>query len=67
MERAGWRCSRCKGTGRLEVHHKVALAAGGDRFALSNLEVLCRRCHFEEHKVSDPERDAWKELIHGTA
>ena len=63
MERAGWRCQRCGSTGRLEAHHRVPLSKGGVKFHLSNIEIVCRRCHFAEHRPpSDPERDAWREL-----
>jgi hypothetical protein len=30
-----------------EVHHRVPIAAGGDRFAFSNLEHLCKHHHSE--------------------
>ena len=46
LERAGRRCQRCGGVGRLEVHHVRPLAAGGDPFDADNLSALCRRCHF---------------------
>ena len=66
LNAVGWRCERCGGTGRLEVHHRVPLAKGGKRFDRGNLEVVCRRCHFEEHRSeTDRERDAWKELVYG--
>ena len=61
-----WRCERCGGSGRLEVHHKVPVAKGGAVFALSNLELLCRRCHFGHHKDDrprNPERDMWTRFI----
>ena len=53
LQLAGWRCSRCRSPGRLEVHHRHPVGGedGYDRaFDLSNLKVLCRRCHFDEHR-----------------
>ncbi len=35
---------RCGSDRRLQVHHRVPLAAGGSN-ELSNLELLCHRCH----------------------
>lgn len=43
-------CSRCFSTRSLHAHHIVALADGGED-ALTNLDVLCERCHFEWHSV----------------
>lgn len=60
----GRRCERCGGRGRLEVHHKVPLAEGGAKWDVSNLEILCRRCHFDEHRpVADPERQEWLAFV----
>ena len=63
IKRAGNRCARCKQRGRLEVHHLVSLAKGGERFEFSNVIVLCRRCHFDEHRSINTERLAWYERI----
>lgn len=66
LERAGWRCERCGAAGRLEVHHRKAIAHGGERFDPANLEVVCRRCHFHEHAGPvDPARAEWRALIDG--
>ena len=46
LDRDGWRCSSCGRAGRLECHHKKALADGGAPYDLDNLETKCRRCHF---------------------
>ena len=43
--RDGYRCQRCGSSQQLEAHHIVALADGGDPYALSNLVTLCARCH----------------------
>ena len=45
LDRDGWRCTRCGARGRLDVHHKVPLAAGGTN-ELRNLTALCRGCHY---------------------
>ena len=64
IKRAGFRCERCKRRGRLEVHHKRALAHGGEKFSFANVEVLCRRCHFAEHKPHvAPERQQWLDHV----
>lgn len=45
LERDGWRCVKCGRAGRLEVDHiKPAREGGTD--ALTNLQALCRPCHF---------------------
>lgn len=50
VKRARWRCERCDGPGRLEVHHKIPLVKDESlAYAVPNLEVLCRTCHFKEH------------------
>jgi len=43
--RAEYRCAACGAAGRLEVHHRQPLDAGGDPYDQDNLEVLCRSCH----------------------
>ena len=49
LSRAGFRCGKCKGGGRLEVHHKKHLQHGGAAFAPENLVVYCKACHFDAH------------------
>jgi 5-methylcytosine-specific restriction protein A len=46
-KRDGERCQRCGSSERLQVHHIVPLAKGGDRYALLNLVTLCQPCHAE--------------------
>lgn len=60
LEAASWRCCRCKGYAN-EVHHRKRIADGGDPFEETNLEVVCRACHFDGHL--DPESRAWRRLI----
>ena len=72
MDRDGWRCVKCGGTGRLEVDHIKPVAAGGLKFDESNLRTLCRGCHIEltarqnrkrNRKPPPPERAAWDALV----
>jgi 5-methylcytosine-specific restriction endonuclease McrA len=47
LHRAGYRCERC-GMGReLEVHHRHYWTLGDEE--PEDLEVLCHRCHRNEH------------------
>ena len=60
----GWRCERCAGAGKLELHHKIPLEHGGQAFGKSNVEVLCRSCHIEHHRPdAGPGVAAWKKLL----
>lgn len=63
LKRAGRRCQKCGGAGRLEVHHIVPLREGGAPFDLDNLEVHCRSCHFREHTALTADRRDWRELV----
>ena len=62
---AGYKCQRCGSAGRLEVHHLVSLGKGGSKYDPENVKVLCRRCHFGEHRSKDPVRAEWWRLIEG--
>ena len=60
IKRAAFRCSRCHKRGRLEVHHIKPVSRGGAKYAFDNVVVLCRSCHFAEHKPRvEPERQQW--------
>ena len=50
IRQAGRKCQRCGRSGRLEVHHKVKVSKGGAKYDPANLEVICRACHFDEHR-----------------
>lgn len=66
LDRDGWRCQACVRPGRLEVDHRVPLERGGPEYDLSNLQTLCRRCHFEKtarENVKDPARLAWRDYL----
>ena len=38
-------CQNCGSRERLQIHHLIALSAGGEKFDLNNLTVLCFSCH----------------------
>ncbi|MEM9899907.1 MAG: HNH endonuclease signature motif containing protein [Pseudomonadota bacterium] len=70
LERDGWQCVQCGSRRRLEVDHIEPVR---DRpnlsYALSNLQVLCPRCHSRKTRIEiglgrpDPKREAWKALV----
>jgi len=45
LMRAGKRCQVCANTTGLEVHHNSYLHKGSEHEHLTDLVVLCRRCH----------------------
>ena len=49
-QRDAERCTVCGSSDRLEVHHRIPISEGGDRFALSNLVTLCSSCHHDSHR-----------------
>lgn len=67
LERDGRRCQRCGAPGRLEVHHRTPLGAGGDPFDVANLQSLCRKCHFIREPARCRERLIWREAIDAEA
>ena len=48
LKRDGWRCCQCGKSGVLEVDHRVSLKDGGEAWAPSNLQTLCRSCHWSK-------------------
>jgi 5-methylcytosine-specific restriction endonuclease McrA len=62
--RDGERCTACSSNQNLEVHHVVALAKGGRRFALSNLTTLCRECHQATERGAGSTRPASRSHAH---
>ena len=67
--RDGYRCRQCGRAGRMEVDHVVPFKAGGSN-ALSNLQSLCRACHFrktggENEKVKG--RQEWTRRVEAHA
>lgn len=67
LERDGWRCVKCGKAGRLEVDHQTPLDAGGDVYAMDNLQTLCRACHIaktaSENTRPNQARDAWRAFL----
>lgn len=41
-------CERCDKRLATEVHHRLAIRVGGEPWAMSNLESLCKPCHSHE-------------------
>ena len=61
LQAANWRCARCHRYGT-EAHHLVPLASGGPALPpLAGIEILCRSCHFKNHKPAA--RRAWDRLL----
>ena len=58
-------CERCGFPGRLEIHHRVEVDAGGALYDLGNVEVLCRSCHIAHHHPDSqsPERLDWLRFV----
>src|ERR1039458_3093534 len=49
MKQHGWRCTRCRSSGRLEIHHRTYRSHGGTH-RVENLEPVCRDCHKLIHR-----------------
>ena len=60
LDRAGWRCRKCGRAGRLEVHHREPVREGGEAWCESNLQPLCRTCHFRTHVPLPPDVAEWR-------
>lgn len=62
LKRARYRCQRpgCSHTQFLEVHHRIAAAAGGGS-GLENLIVLCSKCHRQLHEKEHRARAALRD------
>ena len=70
MRAAGYLCARCREHGLTVsaeiVHHIRPMKQGGDPWARSNLEAVCRTCHEARHRDVDDiplEIRAWRGLI----
>jgi hypothetical protein len=50
MQRAGWRCARCKSTRPLQPHHRKYRSHGGTH-RIDNLEAVCWDCHRVIHEL----------------
>jgi 5-methylcytosine-specific restriction endonuclease McrA len=49
LQAAGYRCTRCGSTDRVETHHAVARPGQPGDNSEGNLVVLCQRCHLAQH------------------
>ena len=48
LNRDKFRCAKCGlHNGRLEVHHKISLKHGGEKYEPENLQTLCKKCHLK--------------------
>ena len=73
LNAANWRCALCRAYGS-EVDHIKPLESGGDAWAVSNLQAICRDCHVAKTRAEraakrTPEQRAWDlfvlDLSHG--
>ena len=67
LDAAGWRCAIC-GRYANEVDHIVPLHKGGDPWAESNLQAICRSDHIrktaaENRRPPTPAEAAWRDLV----
>lgn len=60
--RVRWRDGRPMRHHDLECDHVVPLAAGGED-TLSNLRLLCAKCHYRRKDPLAGQRDAWDRLV----
>ena len=67
LTEAGYRCTKCDRPGKLEIGHIVPIAQGGDKWARSNLPVLCVGCHAVKSGYPAPMhvngRNEWQAFI----
>jgi hypothetical protein len=50
LKQHGWRCARCRGARRLQIHHRQYRSHGGTH-KVENLEPVCWDCHKLIHKL----------------
>jgi hypothetical protein len=53
LNRDSYSCVWCGNTDSLHVHHIVPVFVGGEKYELSNLQVLCADCHKKVHRWID--------------
>ena len=67
LDRAGWRCSKCRQAGKLELHHIKPTSQGGSFWDIKNIKVLCRLCHIAHHRSEKKKHikgwSEWQEFI----
>ena len=50
LEKGGYKCSKCHGRRRLEVHHIIPRHIEPDKkYDIMNLTILCNFCHKKLH------------------
>lgn len=67
LDAANWRCAVC-GRYANEVDHIRPLHRGGDPWAESNLQAICRNHHIEKTRAENRREPtaaerAWRELV----
>jgi len=50
LKRHEWRCARCRGNRRLQIHHRRYRSHGGTH-QVENLEPVCSDCHKVIHRL----------------
>ena len=50
LKQHAWRCARCHGARRLQIHHRRYRSHGGSH-EIDNLEPVCWSCHKMIHKL----------------
>ena len=70
LDRDGWQCVQCGTRRRLECDHIEPVRDRPElAYALSNLQILCGRCHARKtrlevgHKPLPPKRQQWRDLL----
>ena len=70
LDRDGWACVRCGTHKRLECDHIKPVRTHPElAYTLSNLQMLCARCHTKKtrievgHKPLSPKRQEWRDLL----
>ena len=66
FERDGHRCVLCHHSGRLECDHRKPVINGGEKYALNNLQTLCRNCHLvKTQQENQKEPSTWQKFVVG--
>lgn len=70
LERDGWQCVQCGERRRLECDHVKPVRDRPDlAYVLSNLQILCGRCHARKTRIEvghtplSPKRQEWRDLL----
>jgi thymidylate synthase (FAD) len=62
---AGYRCTNCESSERLELHHIKAVVDRPDlAYEPTNIQVLCKSCHAERHALNG-DKKKWRERSRG--